>query len=215
MLHRFLITVGLLPVTAMSAAAPPDLAAVPQIERPAEVKSPSDASAIQIDAAGPRIVQAAPPVDPDIDRRPLQQVTTGLPTADAAPPLSSTDQSRPEPRTILVGEDRCDPATRDRLPSATCAKVVETRSAEFDRRPVPLSPEQRLLLEQRTAVATDSQGAARRLATGEATQGDQAIASIAVRSPLPAADGKEDDKAPLTKEQAAAIVGAILNQPPQ
>ena len=215
MLHRFLITVGLLPVTAMSAAASPDLAVIPQVGHPEEIKSSSAASAIQIDPAGTRIMQAAPSVDPNIVRRPLQQLATGSPTADAAPALSSREQSRPEPRTILVGEDRCDPATRDRLPSETCAKVVETRSAEFDRRPAPLSPEQRLLLEQRTAVATDPQGTARRLAAGEATPGDQAIASIAVRSPVPAPDGKEEDKAPLTKEQAAAIVGAILNQPPQ
>lgn len=170
----------------------------------------------------PAALQVAPKVDrtvlvpsrtaPSLALQPLQQVASGAASAEPAPALSSTDQSRPTPRTVIEGQDRCDPSTRVRLSSAACAKVIETRSAEFERTPATLSPEQRLLLEQRSTAPTNQQGTARRLATGEGTLEDQAVASIALRQPPPSSK-KEEEKAPVSQEQAAAIVGAILNPP--
>jgi hypothetical protein len=214
MAKRSQLTIAtLLLATGGDVGAQPELTAVSQVSPPAERTSTPDASAAQVDGNGQRGLLSSPKADREVERRPLQQLVDGTPSAEATPALSSTVQSRPEPRTILNGEDRCDPATRNRLPSASCARVVESRSSEFDRTPPPLSPEQRLLLEQRAFGSNNQQGVARRLATGEATQEDQAVASIATRRPPAPADGKEEENSPLSKEQAAAIVGAILNPP--
>lgn len=170
-------------------------------------------AALQVDRKLDRTLLAPPKSDPALERQPLQQLAKGKASAEPAPALSSTEQSRPGPRIVIEGEDRCDPSTRQRLPSAACAKVIETRSAEFDRTPPPLSPEQRLLLEQRTVTSTGQQGTARRLASGESSLEDQAVASIALRQQPPPGAKKEEDKAPLSQEQAEAIVGALLNPP--
>src|SRR3546814_10365041 len=54
--------------------------------------------------------------------------------------------------TPVTGEDRCDAAKqdKDKARQEACAKVIETRAAEFTRPdPTILSPEQRLLVDQR------------------------------------------------------------------
>ena len=175
-------------------------------------KAPID---LQVEPEVDRTLLTPPRSNPSLERQPLQQLAKGKASAEAAPALSSTEQSRPGPRTVIEGEDRCDRATRVRLSSAACAKVIETRSAEFDRTPAPLSPEQRLLLEQRTVALSGAQGVARRLAAGEGSTDDQAVASIALRQPQQPADKKDEEKSPISQEQAAAIVGAILNPPRQ
>lgn len=213
MANRNLFILCLLPASALSAITPPEPVVVRQIAPAPSGPSSVDISTLQIDEGEDRTVPALPTGDRNIERQPLPQLATDEPSAAGPPALSSTAQSRPEPRTTLNGEDRCDPAHRNRLPTSACARVVETRSAEFDRTPPPLSPEQRLLLEQRTAIPTDRQGTARRLASGEGSQEDQAVASLALRRPDVPTDGKDEEKAALTREQAAAIVGAILNQP--
>lgn len=155
-------------------------------------------------------------VSPDA---PLQQLTPGKATVEAGPSLSRRDQSRPPPSEPLGGKDRCDPAAKTSRPTNLCGHVIESRSAEFDRRPTALTPEQKLLLEQRVGRDTSSQATARRLAGGapeELSSEDQAIASVALRPIVqPATPKEEDQKAPLSPEQAAVIVGTILNQPPR
>lgn len=217
-----IIILGLALLAGTAGHAQPGQIDINQISTPPESSLQLPASnqdeaptALQVDQKVDRTLLAPPRSDPSAERQPLQQLARGKASAEPAPALSSTDQSRPGPRTVIEGEDRCDRATRQRLPSAACAKVIETRSAEFDRTPAPLSPEQRLLLEQRAVTASGVQGTARRLAAGEGSSEDQAVASIALRQPQQHVDKKEEEKAPLSQEQAAAIVGAILNPPRQ
>ncbi len=188
------------------------------VDNSLEVPAPLTSGAsndLQVEQKVDRTLLAPPRSNPEVERQPLQQLAKGKASAEAAPALSSTEQSRPGPRTVIEGEDRCDRATRLRLSPAACAKVIETRSAEFDRTPPPLSPEQRLLLEQRIATSSASQNVARRLAAGEGTAEDQGVASIALRQPQQPAVKKDEEKSPISQEQAAAIVGAILNPPPR
>jgi hypothetical protein len=81
----------------------------------------------------------------------------GAPDESAAA-VSSTAQSRPQGVARLGGRDRCDP----QLPAAErerCQRILELRAQEFNApAPPELSPEQKLLAEQRT----DDEGSAGR-----------------------------------------------------
>lgn len=200
---------------AAPAGAQPGTVEVSQIAPSAPATAPD--AGLQVEA-GPRAPLLTPaPVDPAAARRPVQQLSDGRPSAEAAPALSKRDQSRPLPGTAIGGTDRCDPAARQRVRGDSCEAVIEARSAEFGRAPPPLSPEQRLLLEQRVLTPAPGQdGTARRLAQpGGASFDDQAVASIALRQSAPptASDKKEEVPGGLSQEQAAAIVGAILAPP--
>lgn len=175
----------------------------------------------QLTASDDRVLIAPSPEAKEAARAPVQQLTRGKPSAEAAPALSRREQSRPGANEVLDGADRCDPAERRGARPPGCARVIESRSAEFDRTPPPLSPEQRLLLEQQV-LARDAayERATRRLAnsgTGDRSLDEQAVASVALgrNAPPPAPKKEEDPSAGLSQEQAAAIVGAILNPPPR
>ena len=144
------------------------------------------------------------------------QLTKGAPTAQPSQPLSVPRDGRTSAVERVAGSDRCDPAKADR-PRAACAQVIETRAADFARKePPPLSPEQRIIIEQQLRERNVG-GAARRLAA----QGDdaqsmeaQGVASIVLRATVePKRDKPEQD--PAATEQINAIVNAIVNQPPQ
>lgn len=83
-----------------------------------------------------------------------------------------------------------------------------------------LTPEQRLLLEQRAIVRDpSSQGTARRIAgsgQNDLSVDDQGVASVALQAPSTLPPRKQEDQGePLSPEQAAAILGAILTPPPR
>lgn len=141
------------------------------------------------------------------------QLYRGGRTAQAAAPLSTPAEGRPGDVTRVEGDDRCEPGTQTRL--SVCARVIETRSAEFDRARPALSAEQRLLIEQQRSDATSAQAAARRLAGNAADPNsleDQSIASIVLRIPEPVR--QEPDEVP-TEDAAAlqAIVESLAATP--
>ncbi len=146
------------------------------------------------------------------DRRGPVQLYRGGRTAQPSDPLSTPSQGRTSAVARVEGDDACDPARAEEREDARCARVIETRSAEFTPpEPTPLSPEQRLLVENRLR----NSDATRRLAnSGSAdTLGDQAIASVALdaaRPPDPAAP--EEDPTQGLDPAVAAMVEAIARQ---
>jgi hypothetical protein len=154
------------------------------------------------------------------DRRRSPQLYQGGRTAAAAQPLSSPSQGRTGAVSPVGGTDSCDPARRRPNDSSRCSKVIETRSAEFNRaEAAPLSPEARLLVEQRNRVA-NGQGAARRLANNSADPDnlqDQAVASVALtqRGDRPAEEEVEgESSAPAEAQAFQAIIEGIVGSPP-
>lgn len=145
------------------------------------------------------------------------QVTSASRSAEPPQSLSHRNDGRSTAVERLEGSDRCDPAIGDKTRSRKCADVIENRAAEFSRPdPTALSPEQRLLLEQELREgALDFQAAARRLAnTGESDSLEaQGVASVVL---TPSAESNKPDKPEDdAAADAAAIVGAVVNQPPQ
>ena len=147
-----------------------------------------------------------------------QQLTRGARTAQPSQPLSKPEDGRTGSVERVAGSDRCDPeAERPRV--AKCAQVIETRAAEFTRRdPAPLSPEQRIIVEQQARERGGSFGdAARRLAAN----GDdarsleaQGVASLVLRAPPAEPKPAKPDADPAPSEAMTAIVNAIVNAAP-
>lgn len=196
---------------AARSAAP--VAAAPSLPAPPAVD-------LQVRGDLDRALIAAPARAPGAVTPPVAQLSSEERSAQGAPALSSTAQSRPAAAEAIGGSDRCDPRAPRAERRAECRAPIETRSAEFERSVPVLSPEQRLLLEQRGVRLITTQSASRRLGTtGEGlTSSEQAVASVALgggNAPPPPAPppAPRPEDAPLTPEQAAAIVGAILSQP--
>jgi len=137
-------------------------------------------------------------------------------SAAAPPPLSQPSQGGDTRAAALKGNDRCnniDEATA----TDVCARVIETRSAEFpipDRE--PLSPEQHLLAGQNMLDATplDANAAARRLATGrpDDTSIALAVADLALIRPSGVDQKKEDETKDKSPSATDALVAAIIIQ---
>jgi hypothetical protein len=137
-------------------------------------------------------------------------------TADAPPPLSQPQEGRTGATARVEGRDRCDPAVSDPASVPLCAQVIETRASEF-RIPDPLilSPEQKLLVDQRLREAPATRAAIRQ---GDASALDpdaaenQAIAAVALGGP--AAQEREAPGAAPTiaelPEASAALLEALL-----
>ncbi len=151
--------------------------------------------------------------------RPVAQVARQLSrggTADAPPPLSQPKEGRTGATARVEGRDRCDPAVSDPASVPLCAQVIETRASEF-RIPDPLilSPEQKLLVDQRLREAPATRAAIRQ---GDASALDpdaaenQAIAAVALGGP--AAQEREAPGAAPTiaelPEASAALLEALL-----
>lgn len=133
-------------------------------------------------------------------------------TAEAASPLSTPAQGRPRAAAPIGGADRCDPRVPAARRTPECARVLETRSAEFERpEPTPLSPEQRLLAERRapTEESVDARTVARRAATG-AVGGDLAGQALAVAANAANRARREEEEGNNPGNAEADAVGAAL-----
>lgn len=147
-------------------------------------------------------------------RTPLQLYQGGR-TALPSQALSRPSEGRTAAVAPVGGTDRCDEVATNAADRAACAHVIETRSAEFERPdPVTLSPEQRLLVEQRLREVP----ASRRLAsTGLDPNSleEQAVASLTLRPTPPDERDKPEDERSASEAAAAALVNAIVNGPGQ
>lgn len=145
-------------------------------------------------------------------------------TAEQPAPLSRPNEGRTGVVAAVGGHDRCDAAARTAA-SPDCARVIETRSAEFARpNPLTLSPEQRLLVDQRLreqSLASRIPGT--RSSDADAIDPDSAQGQVVAALALdrPGADGKDAamNTEPGLPAAAAAVVEAILGnagvQPPK
>lgn len=181
---------------------PRETAPLPQLTAPAE----SGQAAPQLTGTG------------QSGRQPTQLYTGGR-TAQPSEPLSRPSQGRTGAVARVEGDDRCDPAADARRVKA-CERVIETRSAEFVRPdPTTLSPEQRLLIDQRLreAPATARSGARRLASSGDDAESEetQAVASLVLRAPPPPREDVPAEEQDATAAEAAAIVNAIINAGPR
>ena len=154
------------------------------------------------------------------DRAPTGQVFRGERSASPpAEPLSRPADGRTTALVRVEGDDRCDPqAAAGQRAGADCTRVIETRSEEFRRADAAvLSPEQRLLIEQRSRERS-SEMVVRRIANGAVDPNlpeDQAIASLTLDGAgTPAPQEKPKEELPAG---ADALINAIVNRiaPPQ
>ncbi|WP_114954873.1 hypothetical protein [Sphingosinicella terrae] len=134
---------------------------------------------------------------------------TALPSA----PLSRPSEGRTSAVARVEGADRCDPAAEARAERRPeCARVIETRSAEFERPEPVLSAEQRLLIDQQRAErAASTEGAARRLASNVGDPNsleEQGVASIVLNDIAQPAPPPEPE---LPSQPSAAIIEAIVS----
>lgn len=140
-------------------------------------------------------------------------------TAREPTPISRPSDGRTSAVARVEGDDRCDEEAKAARPDI-CDRVIETRSAEFARPdPLVLSPEQRLLIDQRLREAPSMRVAGNRRFDPQANDPnrseDQAIASVALDRP--AADVAADAAAqggaqgPALPEASAALIEVILN----
>lgn len=197
---------------------------------PVEARPPRPDLAQQPSQIG--VAEVAPPTE-QVSRSTTETGTAQLAprdrSAEAAAALSSRGDSRPAATLRLEGRDRCDDAAAGDL---RCAAVIETRAASYDAPERPtLSPEQRLLVDQRVRVAPAGPlGAAQRLGSNDidaTAPGAQAIASVALAAPEREPDGARAGAAlgnvdPQTIDLIGALVeglgvtpGTPIVRPPQ
>ena len=167
----------------------------------------------------PRSTGAAPQITREraSARSPGQQLYTGGRTAQPSDPLSRPSEGRTGAVARVEGKDRCDPAHEEAAGrSAACAAVIETRSAEFTGpEPATLSPEQRLLVDQRLREgAVTTRTAAKRLAeNGEDSESmqSQSVASVVLRTPPGApGDRRPGDPTEGLSQETIAVINAIV-----
>lgn len=205
---------------------------VSQADAPAPVAAPANRILApqvspQKPAASPLI--AEPAISPQAARGPVSQVSKTIearsptpqlapkgPSAAPPPALSKPSQGRDTRAAALKGSDRCSGADAARE-SEICARVIETRSAEFaapDHE--PLSPEQRLLANQNLldSAPSDVNAAARRLSTGreDDTLAALAVANQALAKPVVVDSRKEDETKATAPNVVDALVAAIVQQ---
>lgn len=124
----------------------------------------------------------------------------------------------------VAGDDLCAPSAMDRAGGGrpdVCKRVIETRSAQFARPERPtLSPEQRLLIDQRVREAPTLRGTRDRRFEPRATDpdraDDQAIASMVLdraglEAAVAAAGAVEQTQA--LPADAATLIDVILDRP--
>lgn len=192
------------PPAAVDVQAPEQLSSVPTADQ---------TTAPQLSSEG-RVVRSPVQLsDPD-DRPSSSQVYRGARTAAPSEALSRPADGRTGAVAPVQGRDRCDPEARPASSSSMCANVIETRSEQFRRAdPALLSPEQRLLVEQRTREGS-SASAVRRIASGTVDPNsveDQAIAAITLDNlaspPPPPAEPKKE-----LPTGADSLINAIVNR---
>lgn len=169
-----------------------------QLSRPADSRAPGT----QLTREGP----AAPAP---------RQLSNAPRTAEAAPPLSRPAEGRTAAVAPVRGNnDRCDPAAAA-AGSRACAAVIENRSAEFTPpAPAPLSPEQRLLADQRARERSGTvASAARRLANGDVDPDSfeqQMVAAAATRGEGTPPPAEAPAAEPALSQETIAIINAIV-----
>jgi hypothetical protein len=187
---------------------------------PAEIRREApDASQPQLSSSGDSRRQAPQLTIEDRVVRGPAQLYKGGRTAQPSEALSKPSEGRTGQVAPVLGKDRCD-RENDEHSRTACARVIETRSAEFARPDAAiLSPEQRLLVEQNARDARNL-GAVRRLATTGLATGsveEQGVASYAINTaPTPMEEAPNEDS--ISAESAAiinAFVGAATGAPPQ
>ncbi|GAA0728877.1 hypothetical protein [Sphingomonas japonica] len=152
------------------------------------------------------------------------QLSTGGRSAQAAAPLSSRGQSRPQAVVRLRGADACDPGA-PAAGSEACARVIENRSSEYRSATAPvLSPEQRLLIDQQQREVTgDPAAIVRRLGRSDVdadARDAQSVASLVLpgnptqSAPVDAED-PTDGLSPETVNLIEAIVQNAQGAVPQ
>jgi hypothetical protein len=190
-----------------------DVAVSQPDDRPRTSPSPDQLSSTADAApATPQLTVESGPV------RTSAQIYRGGPTAQQPEPLSTPAEGRTAAVTRVEGRDRCDPALPPAGREAFCARVIETRAAEFTApAPAQLSAEQKLLAEQNSRESNTSLAAARRLASGIANQAssdEQGIAAMVLASrPPPVEKPETSAEEQIRAAEAAAAIGAIVNPP--
>ncbi len=151
---------------------------------------------------------------------PAPQVSRGGRSAQASAALSSRKESKPEAVVRVGGKDRCDAAAANR--PADCARVIETRASEFVRaNPLTLSPEQRLLIDQRVRdLPATWSTAIRRIGRNDVdadANDSQTIASVALATGAPAPGaGTSTDPAttPTGDPEVLSVIQALVGGTP-
>lgn len=183
------------------------------IRPPRVVSDPSPPSQLSV---ADDAVPAPPQLTDERGAKPHRQLAPRGRTAAASEALSQPAEGRTGAIAKVEGEDRCDPA-EEGADRRVCARVIETRAAEFARPPQGvLSAEQRLLIDQQLREGpADTRTAARRLGqTGFDPDSleEQGIASVAIRGNAPTAPPDREDDATAIDPAVQAILG-ILNVP--
>lgn len=134
-------------------------------------------------------------------------------SARASEPLSNPGQSRPSATERLAGKDACDPG-RDGPTPDVCDRPIETRAQQFARPdPTKLSPEQRLLVDQRLRESASVLLATRRPADWADMPDNKDAQAVASAVLDPPGVAREEPVAPESAEAIEALVRAIQVQP--
>lgn len=134
-------------------------------------------------------------------------------SARASEPLSNPGQSRPAGTERLAGRDACDPG-RDGPTPDVCDRPIETRAQQFARPdPTKLSPEQRLLVDQRLRESASVLLATRRPADWADMPDNQDAQAVASAVLDPPGVAREEPVAPESAEAIEVLVRAIQVQP--
>jgi hypothetical protein len=146
---------------------------------------------------------------------PVRQLYSGGRTAQPTEALSNPAQGRREAGVVqrVAGADRCDAAAIERN-DKRCSRVIEARSAEFEKpHREDLTPEQRLLIsqQQREGVA-NTRSLARRLGTAADPQSieEQGIVATVTPPHAPPASGVETKQEAVVDPAVEAIVKAMI-----
>lgn len=131
--------------------------------------------------------------------------------------LSRPAQSRQAIASRIGGQDKCDEEAR--RATAECARVIERRAAEFQPpEETPLSPEQRLLVDQRLRAGPDTaQTASRRLGVSgmpaESIE-EQGVAALALGggARAPTRDEEPAESEETLSAEAQALINAIVQR---
>ena len=173
-----------------------------------------------VEQVGQRSRDITAPPRTDAGPPPPQLTAPGETRGDRSARAPESSSRPADGRTGVVarveGRDRCDAAEAEEQ-AANCDRVIETRSAEFVRPdPTILSPEQRLLVEQRLREPVMTRRTvARQVGTGDPQADDDAtqeVASFVQRPTTPAPATERESGVPgveaitSTAEAIAAIV---------
>ncbi len=194
------------------------------VEQVTRTRNDSDAAA-QVGARADSRTTGAQLTREVANTRSPDQLYRGGRTAQPSDALSRPSEGRTSAVARVGGSDRCEGRQTNAAVARACARAIETRSGEFAATDAPgLSPEQRLLVDQRgREPSTSLRGAARRLADDADAQAveSQGIASVALRHTAPGAarsvQASTLEQSALTAETQAfvsALVSTITNAPP-